>query len=160
MAEHADRGNAICARLFIVCESARGHYTGTIKGEVNSKKNKGNQEKKAKPNVNTPLTPICYICDVQDHWSSKCPDEIKDGMRRCHRCNSAEHVIAQCPKGPRRGAEQQSVNYDGRPGDSAKSKSINSQTSSASSATSKEKNKAVSVVDEARGITKQSIDVT
>ena len=70
------------------------------------------------------------------------------------------YIIAQCPKGPRRGAEQQSVNYDGRQGDSAKSKPINSQTSSASSATSKEKNKAVSVVDEARGIAKQSIDVT
>ena len=69
-------------------------------------------------------------------------------------------MIAECPKGPKRGAEQQGINYDGRQVNASRSKSIKNKNTSASFTEPREKNKAVSVVEEVRGIAKQAIDVT
>ena len=128
------------------------------KVEVSSTRNKVNQ--KEKPNSNEARTPISYACDGRDHWSSKCPDKIKDGIRRCHRCNySAAHMIAGCPKGPKRGADEQVIISDGRQIETTMSKSIRKKNASVTFAESKEKNKTVNVVEEVRGIEKQAIDV-
>ena len=68
-------------------------------------------------------------------------------------------MIAECPKSPKRGADQQVINSDGRQIEQSTSKSIRKKNTSVRFEETKEKNKSVSVVDDVRGIETQTIDV-